>query len=42
MQECGDFRHGQKCCWIPPRGKIRRFMVGWPDVTVSVDFLRRN
>ncbi len=39
MQECGDFRHGEKCCWIPPGGKTRWLIIGWRDASI-LDVLR--
>jgi len=40
MQECGDFRHGEKCCWIPLRGgKTRWLIIGWRDASI-LDVLR--
>ena len=40
MQECGDFRYGEKCCWIPLRGgKTRWLIIGWRDASI-LDVLR--
>src|SRR5438094_6906511 len=40
MQECGDFRHSEKCCWIPRRcRKTRWLIIWWRDASI-LDVLR--
>jgi len=40
MQECGDFRHSEKCCWIPRRcRKTRWLIIGWRNASI-LDVLR--
>jgi len=40
MQECGDFRHGQKRCWFLLMVRTKWRVIGWRDVNVSVDSCR--